>query len=187
LIAQKASRAIRINKYPSRILILKESSLPLVFRPDPDLVVTAYQINLRIYASISQHVQSSMSSNRGIGNLYFIVLLLMARLSMHILQVPSFLGVSNAGTAQGLMLSRISSFRTNSITCRLSSSCSAGLILYAAARLGSVEPSIGCWMSLIGGNLSGNSFAVMSSNYCRSSPIRPGSGVGGTSSFATKA
>lgn len=131
-----------------------------------------------------------MSSNRGIGNLYFIVLLLMARLSMHILQVPSFLGVSNAGTAQGLMLSRISSFRTNSITCRLSSSCSAGLILYAAARLGSVEPeirSIGCWMSLIGGNLSGNSFAVMSSNYCRSSPIRPGSGVGGTSSFATKA
>lgn len=65
----------------------------------------------------------------------------MARLSMHILRVPSFLGVSNAGTAQGLMLSRISSFRTNSITCRLSSSCSAGLILYAA-RLGSVEPGI---------------------------------------------
>jgi len=34
------------------------------------------------------------------GNLYLIVIRLMARLSTHILQLSSFLGVSNAGTAQ---------------------------------------------------------------------------------------
>nr|YP_009045789.1 orf100d [Batis maritima]AIC83392.1 orf100d [Batis maritima] len=94
---------------------------------------------------------------------------------MHIPRVPLLLRFSNAGTTQGLMLSRISSFRTNSITRRLSSSCSAGLIL-DAARLGSVElkiRSFWCWMPLIGGNPFGNSFCVMSR-----SPIRPGSGVG---------
>ncbi|KAJ0046048.1 hypothetical protein Pint_03589 [Pistacia integerrima] len=70
----------------------------------PDPGSGSNRLSINEYTQHHQHVQSSMSSNRGIGNLYFIVLLLMARLSMHILQVPSFLGVSNAGTAQGLML-----------------------------------------------------------------------------------
>lgn len=38
-------------------------------------------------------------------NLYLIVILLIARLSMHILQLSFFLGVSNIGMTQGLKLS----------------------------------------------------------------------------------
>ena len=41
------------------------------------------------------------------GNLDLIVILLMARLSTHILHVPSFFGVKSAGTVQGLRLSLI--------------------------------------------------------------------------------
>ncbi|CAO2836271.1 unnamed protein product [Amaranthus hypochondriacus] len=48
---------------------------------------------------------SSMSSIRGIGNLYLTVILFTLRLSTHICHVPSFLGTSRVGTTQGLMLS----------------------------------------------------------------------------------
>ena len=51
--------------------------------------------------------KSNMSSSRGMGNLYFIFILFIARLSRHIRQLLSFLGVSKTGTAQGLRLSRI--------------------------------------------------------------------------------
>ena len=49
---------------------------------------------------------SSKSSNLGIGKRYLMVMLLKALLSMHMHQVPSFLGTNKAGTAHGLMLSR---------------------------------------------------------------------------------
>ena len=48
---------------------------------------------------------SSISSNQGMGNRYLMVIFLMARLSMHIRQVPSFFGTNMAGTTQGLILS----------------------------------------------------------------------------------
>jgi len=44
------------------------------------------------------------SSNQGIGCLYFTVMSLMVRHSIHILQNPSFLVTNNMGTAQGLRL-----------------------------------------------------------------------------------
>jgi hypothetical protein len=46
-----------------------------------------------------------MSSNHGIENLYLIMILLMAQLSIHIRQLASFFGVSKAGTTHELKLS----------------------------------------------------------------------------------
>ena len=59
----------------------------------------------------------SISSSLGIGKRYFIVILLIARLSTHIRHVPSFFGVNNVGTVQGLKLSRMNSLLNNSSTC----------------------------------------------------------------------
>ena len=60
-----------------------------------------------LFKSISEKMQdpcnsSNMSSSLGIGCLYFTVMLLMALRWTHILHVPSFLGTSSTGTAQGL-------------------------------------------------------------------------------------
>jgi len=52
-----------------------------------------------------------------IGCRYFTVMLLTARQLTHIIHVPSFLGTSSTGTAQGLILSRIYPFIINSSTC----------------------------------------------------------------------
>jgi len=57
------------------------------------------------------------------GNLYLTVIRLMAQLSTHILQLPSFFGMNNAGTTQGLKLYLIKPFCINSSTCLLSSAC----------------------------------------------------------------
>jgi len=60
---------------------------------------------------------SNISSSRGIGCLYLIVILFMARLSTHIRILPSFFGAKRAGTAQGLRLSRTNPLEINSSTC----------------------------------------------------------------------
>ena len=72
---------------------------------------------------------SSMSSNHGIGNLYPTMISLMARLSIHMRQLPSFFGISKAGTKHGLNLSWIIIFFSNSSIFYLKISLSFGLIL----------------------------------------------------------
>ena len=47
-------------------------------------------------------IMSNISSSLEIGNRYLMIILLMARLSTHILHEPSFLGVGNARTAHRL-------------------------------------------------------------------------------------
>jgi hypothetical protein len=63
------------------------------------------------------YISSNMSSSIGIRCLYFTGMLLTARQSTHILQVSSFLGTNNTGTAQWLILSRMYPFIINSSTC----------------------------------------------------------------------
>lgn len=53
----------------------------------------------------------------GIGKRYYTVVLLIARLSMHIFQVPSFLGTNNVGTTNGLTLAWINCFSSKLSTC----------------------------------------------------------------------
>lgn len=89
---------------------------------------------------------SSRSLIRRIRKWYLIVILLMAQLSTHILQLSSFFGVNRAGTTQGLILGWIWPFFSSfSIRwCKISYSC--GLIL----QWGREEPGIKsmlCWMS----------------------------------------
>ena len=57
-------------------------------------------------------IVSNRSSSLGMRNIYLIVIILMALLSTHILQLSSFLSVSNTGVAQGLRLSRKKSFHS---------------------------------------------------------------------------
>ncbi|KAK4568661.1 hypothetical protein RGQ29_004170 [Quercus rubra] len=84
----------------------------------------------------------------------------MARLSTHIRHNPSFLGVSKAGTAQGLRLSLICPFNNKPSTCLLS-------------RLEPGTRSIWCCISRSGGNPSGrslgNTFANSSNKDCTTS------------------
>ncbi|KAK4549009.1 hypothetical protein RGQ29_032769 [Quercus rubra] len=68
-----------------------------------------------------------MSSNRGIGKQYFTMILLMAQLSTHILQVPSFFGVKSARTTEGLILSQKNPFLISSSTCLCNLACSVGV------------------------------------------------------------
>ena len=72
---------------------------------------------------------SNISSNRGIGNQYLMVILLMILESMYILQEPSFLGVKSVGTAYGLILCRMYPLSKSSWTWRWSSSFFLGAIL----------------------------------------------------------
>lgn len=51
--------------------------------------------------------------------LYLIVILLIARQSIHIMLLTSFLGTSRAGIEHGLMISLIRSLASNSSTCPL--------------------------------------------------------------------
>jgi len=88
-------------------------------------MIPTLQVNVKEAPAII----SSMSSNQGIEKRYLIVILLMARLSTHILHDPSFLGVYSASIAQGLKLSRINPFCNNSHTCLCNSACSLGFIL----------------------------------------------------------
>ena len=76
--------------------------------------------------------QSIMSSIRGNGNLYLIVILLIALESIHFCHSPPFLGAKTVGIAQGLKLSLINPLSNSSFTYFLISSLSLGLIRYAA-------------------------------------------------------
>ena len=61
-------------------------------------------------------------------DIYLIVILLMALLSTHMHQDPSFFGVSRASTTHGLILSWMCPFCNNSSTFSFNISCSLGLI-----------------------------------------------------------
>src|SRR3954468_17987814 len=87
------------------------------------------------------HNSSSISSKRGIGWRYRIVMLLIALQSTHIRHVPSFLGTKITGTTQGLRLTRIYPLSRSACTCCRISFVSWGLVLYGA-RFGSVAPDI---------------------------------------------
>ncbi|KAE9584155.1 hypothetical protein Lalb_Chr00c43g0412561 [Lupinus albus] len=72
---------------------------------------------------------SNKSSSLDIGWRYFTVMLLMARQSVHILQLPFFLGTNIIGTAQGLMLCWTHPFSISSSICFCISCVSWGLLL----------------------------------------------------------
>ena len=65
---------------------------------------------------LAPFTKSSKSSILGNGNLYLIVILLMALESLHILQVPSFFGIKNISTKHGLRIYMISPLSNNSFT-----------------------------------------------------------------------
>lgn len=77
---------------------------------------------------LAEPIWSKRSSKRGIGNRYLTVILLIARLSTHMRQDPSFFEIRRAGTAQGLRLSSMWPLRRRSSTWRHNSPCSNGLI-----------------------------------------------------------
>lgn len=91
----------------------------------------------------------NISSSLGI----LFVMLPTARLSTHIQYGTSFLGVSKAGTPQGLKLSQRKPLDNNSSTCLLSFACSLGLIRYDD-KLGNDElgtKSMACCILRTGG------------------------------------
>ena len=83
--------------------------LKAVFHSSPSFMRTWWYPLLRsILENTTDPLSSSnISSNLGIGYRYLMVMLLMARQSTHMRHVPSFLGTSRTGTAQGLRLSRM--------------------------------------------------------------------------------
>ena len=110
------------------------SVMKAAFHSSPSLIRTLLKphrrsIFVKYLAPCSLAIKSSILGN---GNLYLILILLMALESVHILQPPSFFGLSTVGTAQGLRVSLINPLSSNSCTCFLTSSFSAGVILYAA-------------------------------------------------------
>lgn len=108
-------------------------------------------------------IWSSRSSNRGMGKQYLTVILLIALLSTHIRHEPSFLGMSKAGTAQGLRLSRRNPLRRvprpdDAIThARPDSSSNATCWVRR-------HQGIRCWISLRGGKPSRKSSGKTSEN-----------------------
>ena len=100
------------------------------------------------------------------GNLYFILILLIAWLSTHIRHEPSFLGVRRAGPTHGLMLICIRPYSKSFATCHRISSLSFGLIRYASLfhRLALGIRSIWCCISLMGGSPNGSSSEKSSLN-----------------------
>jgi len=79
-----------------------EHCLPLISRPNANLMVALLRL---IFENMHDPPNRfNMSSRRGIGNQYWIVILLMARLFTHIRQLQSFSGVKRIGTTYGLML-----------------------------------------------------------------------------------
>ena len=71
---------------------------------ESDVYVTKVHFQKKL-GSDGPTIMSNKSSSLGMGNLYLTVIRLMARLSTHILQLPSFFGKSNASTTYGLNLS----------------------------------------------------------------------------------
>ena len=69
----------------------------------PELVQIRIKIKQR--KLIDPYNSSNKSSNLGMGCLYLMVILFIARQSVHILHVPSFLGTRMTDIAHGLMLS----------------------------------------------------------------------------------
>ena len=97
------------------------------------ILIWWYPLHKSILENTSAHAkQLSMSSSLGIGKRYLIVILLIALLSIHILQEPSFLGVKRAGIAQGLILAQMYPLSRNSWTYFCNSSFSFGALQYAA-------------------------------------------------------
>ena len=105
--------------------------LNAVFHSSPSLIRIWWYPLLRSILKNTREPWSSsnISSSRGIGCRYLIVILFMARLFTHILQLPSFLGTKRAGTAQGLRLSLTNPLEINSSTCLWISFVSVGFIL----------------------------------------------------------
>ena len=122
--ALDSPKGITIHSYrPSRVL-------NAVFHSSPGRTrIWWYLLHRSIFESIVAPCNRSIrSSNRGIRNQYFIVILLTTRLSIHIHHDPSFFGTKSACTAHGLMLSRMAPFSNHSCTWRFNSSCSWGFI-----------------------------------------------------------
>ena len=80
--------------------------LKAVFHSSPGLIlIWRYPLLKSILEKISAPPSwSRRSLILGMGNLYFTAILLIALLSTHILQLPSFFGVNKAETAHGLKL-----------------------------------------------------------------------------------
>ena len=76
-----------------------------VFHSSPSwILIWWYPLWRSIWLKIQKPCNSSsISSSLGMGCRYFIVILLTALQSTHILQVPSFFGTSQTGTARGLL------------------------------------------------------------------------------------
>ena len=107
-------------------------NLKEVFHSSPSLIlIWWYPLQRSILEkTLAPNKQSSKSSILGSGYRYFTVILLIALESMHNLHVfPPFLGERKAGVAQGLMLSLMNPFSTNSVIFLLISSSSKGVIL----------------------------------------------------------
>ena len=119
LCALDNSNGITIHSY-SLSLVLKE-----IFYSCPSWIfIWWYQLlKLILLKYLSPYSTSIMSSKRGIGNRYLMVILFICFLSMHILHVLSCFGVNNVGTTQGLMLSLTTPFFISSVTYQLSSAC----------------------------------------------------------------
>ena len=73
-----------------------------------NLMVATLQINFR--ENMASDIISNMSSGLEMGNRYLTMILLMARLSMHILQDTFFFGVNNVSTMYEFKLSLMNSY-----------------------------------------------------------------------------
>lgn len=75
------------------------------------------------------------------GNIYSIVILLMALKLVHIIHPPSLFGLSAVGATHGIELSFIKPLSNKSYTCLYISSCYFGFMWYASL-LGRLSPRI---------------------------------------------
>jgi hypothetical protein len=117
-----------------------------------------------------------MSSSLGMGSLYLIVMLFMARQSTHLLHELSFFETKRTGTAQGERLSFTYPLSMSSCTWHRIYFASSGLVRYGA-RLGREAPrtrSIWCSVPLLDGSPGGTSSGNTSSYSCNISKIALG-------------
>jgi len=106
--------------------------LKAVFHSSPKrILIWWYPLFKLIFKkNVALDIISNISFNLGIGKRYFIVILLIAWPSTHILQDPPFFGVKSARTAHGLKLSCTNPFSKSSSTFLAILSCWGWMILY---------------------------------------------------------
>ena len=134
-----------------------------------------------LFRSILENTQdsynfSSILSSLGMDYRYFIIMLLMAWQSTHILHIPSFLGINKTRTTHGFMFSLMYTFSINSLTYLWSSLVSSELLLQAGL-FGMVAPDTkSIWWSIlqIGGKSCGASLRKTSSYSCKREVIELG-------------